>query len=139
MFNVEGVKRNFDVFFDWAKDKDINENIPHCRDVTGEDVVRFVLPLIDSELKDPEAFYRETFNFATAVAEFYFQRWSTGKSLNDKWTAYENFVCKTTANVMKTYIPGLINVDLYKTNKGVLESIIAEYRKIKDNETEPER
>ena len=104
----------FDIFNNWVEESntDATQKIQHCKKITVKDICEVVLGYITEtpeNFNNPKAFYKFTTDVATAVADEYYWRWSTGVGQHDDWKTYEGWIPRVTARVIQEMIPGIIN------------------------------
>ena len=88
------------------------------------------------EFKDPESFYHFAVDVATAVADEYYWRWSTGIGGEDNWEIYEYYISRLTARVIQKMIPELFSSQrICGIGDGsiLLENIIRRYNVMKND------
>ena len=139
------VKGKVEVLKNWVIDtnKDTSTNIKHCGNITEWEVCATVLSYMTAsadEFKDPESFYYFAVDVATAVADEYYWRWSTGIGEHENWKDYEYWIPRLTARVIKEMIPELFrykndSVWICGIDEGsmLLENIIRRYNVMKND------
>jgi hypothetical protein len=125
--NLENQK----MFEAWAKDKDLTAKIPYCRKLTEYEVCWFLSFGCKIKLVDIDKFYRGAVDMATAVAEEYYIRWSTGIGRFDNWFRYESHIPQVIAAIFEIYVPGVITKYyggiIFGDDSSLPENIIARY------------
>ncbi len=125
---------NQNMFEAWAKDKDLTTKIPYCRELTEHEICWYLSFGFKIKLVDIDKFCRSMIDMATAVAEEYYIRWSTGTGKHDNWFTYESCIPQVVAKIFETYVPGVMSKNYgglgFGNYSSLPENIMARYNLI---------